>query len=109
MNLGLKAPSCGRGSLLILRLKSSISKKNSKIAVTGRSFQGKNGKLDPFGGVKPHFEGGVRKRRSGSTLSPSARARVEGKPWPPGRGVEGLSDRVSLRIIFKKYSILFFI
>jgi hypothetical protein len=32
--------------LLILRLKSSIPKKNSKIAVTGRSFQGKNGKLD---------------------------------------------------------------
>jgi len=32
--------------LLILRLKSSISKKNSKIAVAGGCFQGKNGKLD---------------------------------------------------------------
>jgi hypothetical protein len=32
--------------LSILRLKSSIPKKNSKIAVPGGSFQGRNGKLD---------------------------------------------------------------
>jgi len=43
----------------------------------------------------PAFEGGVKKRRSGSTLSPSAWARVEGKPRPSGRGVEGLTFYLS--------------
>jgi hypothetical protein len=37
--------------------------------------------FDPSAAPNPAFQGGVRERRSGSTLS---------KPWPSGRGVEGL-------------------
>ena len=40
-------------------------------------------KLAHSAAPSPAFEGGVRERRSGSTLS---------KPWPSGRGVEGLTD-----------------
>ena len=47
-------------------------------------------KIDPFGGTKPRLLSGVKKRRSGSTLSkprPLVLSAVEGS----GRGVEGLT------------------
>ncbi len=48
-------------------------------------------RVDPFDGAKHRLSRRGGKLRSGSTLTPSARARVEGKPWPLGRVVEGLT------------------
>jgi hypothetical protein len=49
-------------------------------------------KLTRSAAPSPTSEGGVKKRRSGSTLS---------EPWPSGRGVEGLTS--SFFSLYSKY------